>query len=200
MESEMKLVKDALRDGESGFAVALETYDKTFDPAMTRQVDAAGLKALLEAKNYAGFYAAIKEANPKRETYSPSALFLVLESMAGTWKMCGNSADGYTDVLVRKLIYDLRLWDAITNIEKYDESVTHYNSKHLRAFRLAFGLVAPVAVKVKRDLSPLPAEVKPPPVLVPGPAWQVVPADPLLTLTRPRVLQPLALPPLKTGP
>ena len=44
----------------------------------------------------------------------------------------------FTEVLVRKLVYDLRLWDTIKNGDKR----TFYTSKHFLGFTTAFGLQA----------------------------------------------------------
>jgi hypothetical protein len=185
LTSELKLIEKELQKGENSFAGALDKYDQTFDPAMTRAVDAVGLGMMLADKDYAGFYAAIKEANPIKERYSPSALFLVLESMAGTWKTFQENGDD--DVLVRKLVYDRRLWDTIDNAEKYEERETHYNSKHLAAFKAAVGLVAPAKVaKRAGGLSPLPAVVV---ALAPEPVLE--PAPPAVLPIKPRVLSPL---------
>jgi hypothetical protein len=58
------------------------------------------------------------------------------ESVAGTWKMIAR--DGFTEVLVRKLVYDRRLWDTIANEDKH----VYYASGHLLEFTKAFGLEA----------------------------------------------------------
>jgi hypothetical protein len=197
LTSEFKLIEKELKQGEKSFAGALDQYDKTFDPAMTRAVDAAGLGMLLTSQDWAGFYAAIKEANPKREMYSPSALFLVLESMAGTWQMF--ERDGLLDVIVRKLVYDRRLWDTIENAEKYGERETHYNSKHLGKFRAAFGLVAPAKAAKGGALSPLPV-VAPVGVLPPELVLEPAPAAVVSIQTRPRTLTPLPKPPTAAAP
>jgi hypothetical protein len=89
-----------------------------------------------DGDRYTKFYEVIREPNPIAETYTPSALFLMLESMAGTWKMV--LRDGFPEVLVRKLVYDLRLWDTIKNGDKR----TFYTSKHFLEFTTAFGLQA----------------------------------------------------------
>jgi hypothetical protein len=113
--------------------------DEKLDAGMAAQIDVLKLITLLNSGDvgrYQTFYEVIKEAGPKKERYTPSALFLMAESVAGTWKMIAR--DGFTDVLVRKLVYDRRLWDTIENEDKH----VHYASKHLRGFTEAFGLEA----------------------------------------------------------
>jgi hypothetical protein len=90
----------------------------------------------------------IKETNPTQETYSTSALFLMLESMAGTWKMVVMANYVFTEVLVRKLVYDRRLWDTIKNRDKR----TFYTSKHFLGFTTAFGLQATNLVETDHKL------------------------------------------------
>jgi len=128
---------------ETVVAHQLEKLDKKLDGGMDTQIDVLKLRQLLQAGNYAGFYELIKETAPEKETYTAPALFLMLESIAGTWKMYG---EGATDVLVRKLVYDRRLWDTIANAEKNTQ--THYNSRHLTGFMHAFGLEAKGAASV----------------------------------------------------
>ena len=62
----------------------------------------------------------------------------MLESMAGTWKLVVDAKHVFTEVLVRKLIYDRRLWDTIKNKDKR----TFYTSKYFLQFTEAFGLEA----------------------------------------------------------
>jgi hypothetical protein len=117
----------------------LGKLDKRINAGMDAQINVLKLIAILgnaaDSERYNKFYGMIREANPTRETYTPSALFLMLESMAGTWKLV--LRDGFTEVLVRKLVYDRRLWDTIKNVDKR----TFYTSKYFRGFTTAFDLI-----------------------------------------------------------
>jgi hypothetical protein len=89
------------------------------------------------------FYELVKRNPSPKETYSKAALFLVLESMGGTWKMALASRVGkadtedYDDIITEKIIYDLRQWDAIGNGGKVG---MRHTSKDFKAFVAAFGL------------------------------------------------------------
>jgi hypothetical protein len=156
LQSEIKDIQQDLKESEKVFASQLDEFDRKLDTGMKTQIDEAGLKLMLEkatdADRYNTFFRTIRDENPESETYTSSALFLMLESMTGTWKMC--VGHGFNDVLVRKLIYDLRLWDTIENAGKYEVEggQTRYNSKHLRGFTEVFDLKRrPAAVEPAVD-------------------------------------------------
>jgi hypothetical protein len=119
----------------------LDKFDVKLNAGMDAQINVLKLIAILgnaaDSERYNKFYGMIREANPTRETYTPSALFLMLESMAGTWKMVVMANYVFTEVLVRKLVYDRRLWDTIKNADKR----TFYTSKYFRGFTTAFDLI-----------------------------------------------------------
>ena len=86
---------------------------------------------------------------PKQKQYSPEALFLILESMGGTWCMYMDNegkqidehftADDYKKrkaVLVEQVMYDITMWDSIQNSPKR----TRYTSKYVQDFIKYFGL------------------------------------------------------------
>jgi hypothetical protein len=90
--------------------------------------------------------------------YANPALFLVLESMGGTWM---TALEEFTrsvrldDTTIELLIYDLRQWDSIENENKVD--IKHV-SPHYMNFMKAFGLVyerAAVTIQYRPKVVPL---------------------------------------------
>ena len=120
----------------------LKEYDKVMSEGM-KIVVTAEMKEKLRKGEFNEFYELVKRNPSPKETYSKAALFLVLESMGGTWKMAvenntRKAADAnYDEIITEKIIYDLRQWDAIGNGGKAD---MRHTSKDFKAFVAAFGL------------------------------------------------------------
>ena len=95
----------------------LKAYDAVMTEGMTGVITEA-MRKMLRDGDFKGFYKAVKIRPSRRESYSNAVLFLVLESMGGTWKMAleesaqfKNEDDNYDEITIEKIIYDLREWD-----------------------------------------------------------------------------------------
>jgi predicted nucleic acid-binding Zn-ribbon protein len=139
--AEEALIK-ATKDMDKDVHEELKEYDKVMSEGM-KIVVTAQMREKLRNGEFNVFYELVKQNPSPKETYSNAALFLVLESMGGTWKMALASRAGkadtedYDDIITEKIIYDLRQWDAIGNGGKVG---MRHTSKDFKAFVVAFGL------------------------------------------------------------
>jgi hypothetical protein len=116
------------------------------------QVALAKLTDMLVKKQYVQIRDAVRDgaAGTKRPQteYTPAALFLILESMGGTWcmyeklvmdKRIIRNYPNYKkdlDLILRQTLYDLTMWDSIRNTPKH----TRYMSHNVQKFIDAYGL------------------------------------------------------------
>jgi hypothetical protein len=139
--AEEALIK-ATKDMDKDVHEELKEYDTVMSEGM-KIVVTAEMREKLRKGEFKEFYELVKRNPSPKETYSKAALFLVLESMGGTWNRAQASRVGkadtedYDEIITEKIIYDLRQWDAIGNGGKVD---MRHTSKDFQAFVAAFGL------------------------------------------------------------
>jgi hypothetical protein len=138
--AEAALIK-ATKDMDTDMHEELKEYDKVMSEGM-KIVVTAEMREKLRKGEFKEFYELVKMHPSKKETYSKAALFLVMESMGGTWKMAQDSrlgkgdTENYDEIITEKIIYDLRQWDSIGN---HMVDMKH-TSKDFKAFVVTFGL------------------------------------------------------------
>jgi DNA repair exonuclease SbcCD ATPase subunit len=133
---------NATKNMDKEVSEELKEYDTVMSEGM-KIVVTADMREKLRKGEFKEFYELVKKNPSKKETYSNAALFLVLESMGGTWKMAvennnkKDAGENYDEIITEKVIYDLRQWDSIGNVGKVD---MRHTSKDFQAFVAAFGL------------------------------------------------------------
>jgi hypothetical protein len=145
LRTETKAAEEALlnatKNMDKDMSEELKEYDTVMSEGM-KLVVTDNMREKLRKGEFKEFYDLVKMHPSKKETYSNAALFLVMESMGGTWKMAQDSRVGkgdtenYDEIITEKIIYDLRQWDSIGN-QWVDMK---YTSKDFKAFVAAFGL------------------------------------------------------------
>jgi hypothetical protein len=143
----------------------LRHVQDTISNNVQQQMSLAKLTQMLEAKQYTSIRDVVEAgatlSGHKKTTYTPQALFLILESMGATWcaylkrilnvpkpdaaKQTGFdlaaslALDAWNANLLlvcRQMVYDLTMWYSIQNTPKH----TRYASAHVTSFITAFGL------------------------------------------------------------
>ena len=89
------------------------------------------MSALLEKKQFADFYAGVAPAAADKARYTLPALFLICESIAGTWKM---QKEGGSETVTEKLAHDCRVYDSIDEGELDGASIKTYISPLFQEF------------------------------------------------------------------
>ena len=145
LRSETEAAEEALlnatKNMDKDMSEELKEYDTVMSEGM-KLVVTDNMREKLRKGEFKEFHDLVRMHPSKKEIYSNAALFLVLESMGGTWKMAlqnnANKADSenYDEIITEKIIYDLRQWDSIGN-QWVDMK---YTSKDFQAFVAAFGL------------------------------------------------------------
>ena len=135
-------LKQATKDMDKEVHEELKAYDSVMQAGMT-MVITEEMRKMLRDGDFKGFGKAVRIRPSKRERFSNAALFLVLESMAGTWKTAVDAqvtlqeGQNYDEIIIQKIIYDLREWDSIENEGKAN---MRYTSRYFKEFVAAFGL------------------------------------------------------------
>ncbi len=128
----------------------LKHIQNTISANVQTQIALAELAQKLENKQYTDIRDAVRtsDSNRKKTIYTPAALFLILESMGGTWcmylkfvmdKRQIRTWDLYRedrDLVLHQMLYDLTMWFSISNTPKK----TRYMSSHVQAFIDTFQL------------------------------------------------------------
>jgi predicted nucleic acid-binding Zn-ribbon protein len=140
-EAAEKALLNATKNMDKDMSEELKEYDTVMSEGM-KLVVTDNMREKLRKGEFREFYDLVKMHPSKKETYSNAALFLVMESMGGTWKMAQDSrvrkgdTENYDEIITEKIIYDLRQWDSIGN---HMVDMKH-TSKDFKAFVEAFGL------------------------------------------------------------
>ena len=170
LESIKREIKDNERKKDQNMAKIDEQIDAMYD----MDIDDSELKFLLQdrlgkynADDYVEFKNIVLDEHPVKETHSLCALFLMYESMAGTWKAFVEQREQkkIDNVIVQKLMHELRLYSSIAN---HNDTVKGLVSKHFKEFvgefKLEAGAGATVAEQVQSVQAvagPAPASVEP---------------------------------------
>jgi hypothetical protein len=111
--------------------------DKEIDELCSIQIEELGLQDLLNEGKFEEFKKEVEEDNPVQEEHSACALFLIYESMAGTWKMFKKQQENGTvgSLMTQKLMHEYRLYQSIKN---HDPAVQAHTSKYFRQFKEDF--------------------------------------------------------------
>jgi hypothetical protein len=118
-------------------------YNKV-DDSVQKKLTASELLALLQKKDYIGFRDAVKKGAGEfdKKEYNLPALFLIYESIGGTWSLFERLADNkpIDEFMTEKLIESLRLFQTIEthNVHLLDT----YTNQYFRKFLETFGCLA----------------------------------------------------------
>ena len=152
LEQAEQAIETTTDNFEKDFNQELKQYDKQMSEGMNdaiteemRQMLRDGMKEITDGNeksdNLKKFYEKIKTRPSDSERYTNSTLFLVLESMGGTWMTAVNDFNTNKElgnIVIEKIIYHLRQWDSIVNEKKTEgyRTSTHYFKKFVQAFGL----------------------------------------------------------------
>ncbi len=143
-ESAGLALQAVIRDMDTSAAEALKEYDAKMSDAMTIVITAE-MRRMLKDAEFKEFYELVRITPSAREKYTEAALFPVLESMGGTWRMALLDRDAkradltqdYEETIIEQIVYDLRQWDSIDHAGK---AIMPYTSKYFKMFVEAFDL------------------------------------------------------------
>jgi chromosome segregation ATPase len=119
-------------------------HDKV-DDSVKKKLTASQLLALLQNKKYIEFRDAVKKGagELEKKEYNLPALFLIYESIGGTWSLFERLADTTqtTEFMTEKLIESLRLFQTIEKHNEHllDTYTNQYFKKFLETFELLVG-------------------------------------------------------------
>jgi hypothetical protein len=176
----------------------LKRIQETIANNVQAQVALSTLAKMLEEKQYVQIRDAVRTGatgrqRPKKQ-YTPAALFLILESMGGTWCMYeklvkdkkpdaapiafdpnyakqSREYEQNLRVILRQTLYDLTMWDSILNSPKK----TRYMSHNVQKFIDAYGLDNNEPTDSLQESSDDDAPDAPPPAA----AWPEAPNSPV---------------------
>ncbi len=115
------------------------------DDSVRKKLTASELLALLKNKEYIKFLDAVKKGVGEfdKKEYNLPALFLIYESIGGTWSLFEKLADNkpVDEFMTEKLIESLRLFQTIEthNVHLLDTYTNQYFRKFLETFELLVG-------------------------------------------------------------
>ena len=130
-------LKKEIKDNEKKKDENSKFIDTQIDELYTMDIDALGLQDLLNEGKFEEFKKEVEDDNPEQEEHSACALFLIYESMAGTWKMFINQQQQKEvgSLITQKLMHEYRLYQSIKN---HDLNVQARTSKYFRQFKKDF--------------------------------------------------------------
>ncbi len=120
-----------LKHAQASFGADMKTVHDTTTAATNKQKGLGLLTDLLEKRQFADFYAGVAPAGADKVRYTLPALFLICESIAGTWKM---QKEGGSETVTEKLAYDCRVYDSIDEGELDGPSIKTYISPLFQEF------------------------------------------------------------------
>jgi hypothetical protein len=132
----LEALKKEIRDNEQKKDEHMQFIDTQIDELFKMQIGDLEMKEMLQKEQFHDFKELIGD-NPTKETYSPAALFLMYESMAGTWKMFLDKKEKGTvdDLITQKVMHEHLLY---TSIENHDDDVQKITSKYFHKFKENF--------------------------------------------------------------
>ncbi len=130
-------LKKEIKDNEKKKDENSKFIHTQIDELYKMDIDALGLQYLLNEGKFEEFKKEVEENNPVQEEHSACALFLIYESMAGTWKMFKKQQENGTvdSLITQKLMHEYRLYQSIKN---HDPDVQAHTSKYFRQFKENF--------------------------------------------------------------
>jgi hypothetical protein len=124
-------LQDHLNRATQSFGADMKTVHDTTTAATKKQKGLALLTDLLKKEEYTGFNAGVVPAETVKVEYSLPALFLICESIAGTWKM---KKEGVSETVTEKLAYDCRVYDSIEQDALNQSRIKEYTSPLFQEF------------------------------------------------------------------
>jgi hypothetical protein len=133
----LERLKREIRENDQIKDRNMKLIDKEIDELCSIQIEELGLQDLLNEGKFEEFKKEVEEDNPVQEEHSACALFLIYESMAGTWKMFKKQQENGTvgSLMTQKLMHEYRLYQSIKN---HDPAVQAHTSKYFRQFKEDF--------------------------------------------------------------
>lgn len=133
----LERLKREIRENDQIKDRNMKLIDKEIDELYSIQIEELGLQDLLNEGKFEEFKKEVEEDNPVQEEHSACALFLIYESMAGTWKMFKKQQENGTvgSLITQKLMHEYRLYQSIKN---HDPDVQAHTSKYFRQFKKDF--------------------------------------------------------------
>ena len=138
----LEKIRKEIRENERKRDEDMTKIDAQIDRLFKMDIDESDWREYLIPKEggdpmYSEFKDEVLDENPTTETHSLCALFLMYESIAGTWKLFMEQKEkgNVDDIMIQKLIHELRLYDSIEN---HNANVKKVVSKHFRDFVQAF--------------------------------------------------------------
>jgi hypothetical protein len=145
----LESIRKEIKDNERKKDQNMKQIEEEIDALYGMDIDNYDMEALLKLDdngnhnpdNYVKFKNEVLEEQLMQETHSLCALFLMYESMAGTWKAFveQRAANNIDNVIIQKLMHELRLYSSIGN---HNETVKGLVSKHFTEFVGEFKLGA----------------------------------------------------------
>jgi len=154
----LESIKREIKDNERKKDQNMTKIDEQIDAMYDMDIDDLDLKYLLQddqgnhdADNYVEFKKIVLDEHPVKEMHSLCALFLMYESMAGTWKAFveQRALNKIDNVVIQKLMHELRLYSSIGN---HNATVKGLVSKHFKEFVEEFKLEAGAGATVAEQV------------------------------------------------
>jgi len=154
----LESIKREIKDNERKKDQNMTKIDEQIDAMYDMDIDDLDLKYLLQddqgnhdADNYVEFKKIVLDEHPVKEMHSLCALFLMYESMAGTWKAFveQRALNKIDNVVIQKLMHELRLYSSIGN---HNDTVKGLVSKHFKEFVEEFKLEAGAGATVAEQV------------------------------------------------
>jgi hypothetical protein len=127
----------------------LRELQTTIADNVNKQITIAKLKDMMDNGNYADITKAVSfnAESQKKKTYTPAALFLILESMAGTWRLHLDNEktpknqrslayDLKQQLVLRQVVYDITMWNSIANRPIHTRYHSHLVKEFIDNFKL----------------------------------------------------------------
>ncbi len=143
LEEELRKLQEALKQAVGDNRKNFRGLRDKIAQSAQEQIALANLEALADNGDFPAIRDAVSaHAKGEKKTYSPAAVFLMLESMGGTWmlwlendarKNNASEQDEYKEkkkLLLRQIVYHLTMWRSIANAPKR----TRYMSKYVALF------------------------------------------------------------------
>jgi hypothetical protein len=171
----LESIRKEIKDNERKKDQNVKQIEEEIDALYGMDIENSDMEALLKQDDkgnhnpdkYVLFKKEVLEEQPMQEKHSLCALFLMYESMAGTWKAFveQRALNKIDNVVIQKLMHELRLYSSIGN---HNATVKGLVSKHFKEFveefKLEAGAGATVAEQVQSVQAvagPAPASVEP---------------------------------------
>jgi predicted nucleic acid-binding Zn-ribbon protein len=122
-----KYLKHSTRD----FTADMRAVNATTTAANKGEKGLALLTDMLKGGRVVEFYGNVVPAETAKVEYSLPALFLICESIAGTWKM---KKEGVSETVTEKLAYDCRVYDSIEQDALKQSRIKEYASPLFQEF------------------------------------------------------------------